>query len=78
MLTALGPYAATGVETCGVARRDHSTARELTHKSVRFAALHWCADGRVFAVLALDHGYRCGEHDEHHSGDPQELLRSEK
>ena len=77
MLTVLGPYAATGVETCGVVRRDRSTAREFTNKSARFAALHWCEDGRVFAASALDHGNRCDEHDEHHGGNPQKLLRSE-
>jgi hypothetical protein len=77
MPTVLGPYAATGVETCGVVRGDRSTAREFTDKSVRFAALHRCRDGRVFATSALDHGYRCREHDEHHRSDPQELLRSE-
>ena len=56
MLTVLGPYAATGVETCGVVRRDRSTAREFIDKSVRFATLHWRWDCRVFAVSALDHG----------------------
>jgi hypothetical protein len=41
MLTVLGPYAATGVETCGVVRRDRSTAREFTDKSVCFVTFHW-------------------------------------
>jgi hypothetical protein len=77
MPAVLRPYPATGVETCGVVRRDRSTAREFTDKSVRSAALHWCEDGRVFAVSSLDHGYRCGERDEHGSSDPQELLRRE-
>lgn len=77
MLAGLGPDAATGFETCGVLRGDRSAARELTDKSVRFAALHRCRDGRVFATSALDHGYRCDEHDEQHGGNPQELLRSE-
>ena len=57
--------------------RDRSAARELTDKSIRFATLQRRGDGRVFATSALDHGYRCGEHDEHHRSDPQELLRSE-
>jgi hypothetical protein len=77
MLTVLGPYAATGVETCGVARRDRSTPREFADNSVCFASPPWCDNGRVFAASALDHGYRCGEHDEHYGSDPQELLRSE-
>ena len=77
MLTVLGPYAATGVETCGVVRSDRSTAREFIDKSVWFATFHWRQDGRVFAAPALDHGYRCGERDEHGSSDPQELLRRE-
>ena len=77
MLTALRPYAATGVETCGVVRRDRSTAREFTDKRICFATPRWREDGRVFATSALDHGDRCGEHDEHYSRDPQESLRSE-
>jgi hypothetical protein len=76
MLTVLGPYAATGVETCGVVRRDRSTAREFAD-SVCFAMPHWRCDSRVFAAPALDHCYRCREHDEHHGSGPQELLRSE-
>ena len=56
MLTVLRPYAATGVETCGVVRRDRSTAREFTDKSVRFATLRRRWNGRVFAASALDHG----------------------
>ena len=77
MPTVLGPYAAAGVETSAVVRGNRSTAREFTDKSVRFAKLHWCENGRVFAASALDHGYRYDEHDEHHGGNPQELLRSE-
>jgi hypothetical protein len=77
MLAVLGPCATTGGETCGVVRGDRSTAREFTDKSVRFAKLHWCEYGRVFAASALDHGNRCDEHDEHHGGNPQELLRGE-
>jgi hypothetical protein len=77
MLTVLGPDAATGVETCGVVRSDRSTAREFADNSVCFASPHLRDNGRVFAAPALDHGYRCGEHDEHHGSDPQELLRSE-
>jgi hypothetical protein len=76
-LTVLGPYAATGVESRGVVRRDRATASEFTDKNVCFAALHWCENGRVFAASALDHGYRCGERDERYCGKPQELLRSE-
>jgi hypothetical protein len=77
LLTVLGPYAATGVEYRGVVRRDRSTVREFTDKSVCLATPQWREDGRVFAASALDHGYRCGERDEHYSGDPQELLGSE-
>jgi hypothetical protein len=55
MLTVLGPYAATGVETCAVVRRDRATARELADKNVRFAALRRCRDGRVSATSVLDH-----------------------
>jgi len=58
-----------GVKTRGVVRRDRSTAREFTDMSVCFAMPRWRKDSRIFAVSALDHGYRCGEHDEHHSGD---------
>jgi hypothetical protein len=76
-LTVLGPYAATGIETCGVVRRDRSTAREFTDKRVCFATFHWREDGRVVATSTLDHGYRCGERDEPYSSDPQELLRRE-
>jgi hypothetical protein len=78
MPTVLGPYAAAGVETSAVVRGNRSTAREFTDKSVRFAKLHWCENGRVFAASALDHGCRCGEHDEHHGGDPQDLFWDEK
>jgi hypothetical protein len=77
-LTVLGPYAATGVETGGVVRGDRSTAREFTDKNVCFAAPHWRWDGHIFAASALDHGCRCGEHDEHHGGDPQDLFWDEK
>jgi len=77
MLTVLGPYATTGVETCGAVRDDRSTAREFTDKSISFATFHWRKNGRVFAASALDHGYRSGERDEHHRGEPQEVLRSE-
>jgi hypothetical protein len=76
MLTVLGPYAATGVETCGVVRSDRSTAREFADNSVCFASPLWRDNGRVFAASALDHGNRCREHDEHYGSDPQELLRS--
>jgi hypothetical protein len=77
VLTVLGPYAATGVKYGGVVRRDPSTAREFTDKRVCFATSQWREDGRLSAASALDHGYRCGEHDEHDNGDPQKLLRSE-
>ena len=77
MLTVLGPYAATGVEYRGVVRRDRSTVREFTDKSVCLATPQWREDGRVFAASALDHGDRCCEHDEHYGSDSQELLRSE-
>lgn len=77
MLMVVGPYAAAGVETCGIVRGDRSTAREFTDKSVYFASPHWRDNGRVFAASALDHRYRCGEHDEHYGSDSQELLRSE-
>ena len=77
MLTVLGPYAATGVEYRGVVRRDRSTVREFTDKSVCLATPQWREDGRVFAASALDRGYRCREHDEHYGSDSQELLRSE-
>jgi hypothetical protein len=70
MLAVLGPYATTGVETCGVVRSDRSTAREFADNSVCFATLHRCEDGRVFATSALDHSDRCGEHDEHYGSDP--------
>jgi hypothetical protein len=76
MLTVLGPYAAAGVETCGVVRRDRSTAREFTDNSVCFATFHWRQDGRVFTTSALSHGYHRDKRDEHCSGNPQELLRS--
>jgi len=56
MLTVLRPYAAAGVETCGVVRRDRSTAREFSDNSVCFATFRWCGDGSVFAASALDHG----------------------
>jgi hypothetical protein len=77
MLTVLGPYAATGVETCGVVRSDRSTARELTYKSVCLVTPRWRQDGRIFVSPAQDHSYRCGEHNEYESGNPQELLRNE-
>ena len=77
MLAVLGPYAAADVETCGVVWSDRSTAREFADNSVCFASPHWLDNGRVFAASALDHGYRCREHDEHYSGSPQELLRRE-
>jgi hypothetical protein len=77
MLAVLGPYAATGVEDRGVVRRDRSTPRELTDRSVRFANPYRREDGRVFAASALDYGYRCGERDERYSGEPQEFLRSQ-
>jgi len=77
MLTVLGPRAATGIETCGVVRGDRATAREFTDKSVCVATFHWREDGRVFAALALDHGYRCGERDKRYSGNPQQLFRDE-
>jgi hypothetical protein len=76
-LTVLGPYAATGVETCGVVRRDRSTAREFIDKSVRFATPRRRWNGRDFGSSALDHGYRCGQRDEPYGGHPQELLRRE-
>jgi hypothetical protein len=57
MPAVLSPYAATGVESCGVVRRDRSTAREFTDKSVCYAS-HWRWDGRIFAASALDRGYR--------------------
>jgi hypothetical protein len=41
LLTVLGPYAATGVETCGVVRRNRSTAREFTDKNLSLATFHW-------------------------------------
>jgi hypothetical protein len=56
MVTVLRPYAAAGVETCGVVRRDRSTAREFTDKSVRFATPHRRWNGRDFGSSALDHG----------------------
>jgi len=77
MPTVIGPYAVTGVETCGVVRGHRSTARQFTDKSISLATFHWRWDGRVFARSALDRGYRCGEHDERHGGDPQDLFRDE-
>jgi hypothetical protein len=78
MLTVLSPYAATGFETCGVVRGDRSTALEFIDERICFTALQWRENGRrVFAASVLDHGYRCGEHDEHYGGDPQERSRSE-
>jgi hypothetical protein len=56
MVTVLRPYAATGVETCGVVRRDRSTAREFTDKSVRFATPRRRWNDRDFGSSALDHG----------------------
>ena len=77
MLTVLGPYAATGFEYYGVVRRDRSAARKFSDQSVSFSRPQWCEDGHIFAAPALDHGYQCGEPDDHYSGDPQELLKSE-
>jgi hypothetical protein len=77
MLTVLRPFAATGVETCGVLRRDRSTAREFTDKSVRFATPRRRRNGRDFGSSALDHGQRRGERDDRYSGSPQKLLRRE-
>jgi hypothetical protein len=77
MLAVLGPYAATGIETCGVIRGDRSTAREFTDKSISLATFHCHWDGRVFARSALDHGCRCSERDDPYSGSPQKLLRRE-
>jgi hypothetical protein len=77
MVTVLGPYAATGVETCGVVRRDRSAAREITDRNICFATPHWREDDPIFAVSGLDHGYRRGEHDECYCGDPQHLFRNE-
>jgi hypothetical protein len=56
MLTVLRPYAATGVETCGVVWSDRSTVRQFNEKSVSLATVHWRCGCRVFAVSALDHG----------------------
>jgi hypothetical protein len=56
MLTVLGPYAATGVETCSVLRGNRSTAREFSDNSVCFATFRWRGDGSVLAASALDHG----------------------
>ena len=77
MLAVLRPYAATGVETCGVVQRDRSTARKFIGMSFRFTTPHRRCDGRVFAASALDYGRRCGERDEAYGGSPQKLLRSE-
>jgi hypothetical protein len=77
MLTVLGPYATTGFEDYCVIRRDRSTARQFTDKSVRFATPQWRKDSRIFAASALEHGYRCSERDDHDSGDPQKLSRGE-
>jgi hypothetical protein len=77
MLTVLGPHATAGVETCSVVWRDRSTAREFTEKRVCFATPHRREDDRVFAASTLDHSYRSDERDEHHGGNPQELLRGE-
>jgi hypothetical protein len=55
MVTVLGPDATTGVETCGVVRRDRSTAREFTDKSVRFATPRRRWNHRDFGSSALDH-----------------------
>jgi len=77
MLTVLGPCAATGFEYYGVVRRDRSTAREFTDKSISFISLKWREDGRVFAGPALDHSYRCGKRDKRYSQDPQESPRNE-
>jgi len=67
MPTSLGPHATTGVETRGVVRRDRSTARQFTDKSIS----HWRWDGRVIARSALDHGCRCSERHECHGSYPQ-------
>jgi hypothetical protein len=56
MLTVLRPFAATGVETCGVVRRDRSTARELADKRICFATPGRRWNSRDFASAALDHG----------------------
>jgi hypothetical protein len=77
VLTVLGPNAATGFEDYCIVRRDRSTARKFADKSVSFVTPQRREDGRISAASALDHGHRCGERDEHHSGDPNELLRSE-
>jgi hypothetical protein len=77
MLTVLGPYAAAGVEYYGIVRRDRSTTRKFTDKSVCFVTPQWREDGHISAAPALDHGYQCGEHDDHYNSDPQELLKSE-
>ena len=74
MPTILGPDAATGLEYRGIVGRDRSTAREFADKGIGFARLQWREDGRVFAAAALDHSCRYGEHDEHHSCGPQELV----
>ena len=77
MLTVLGPYATTDFEYRSIVRCDRSTAREFTDRSISLVTLHWRWNGLLSTTSALDHGYRRGEHDEHHGGNPQELLRRE-
>jgi hypothetical protein len=77
MLAVLSPYAAAGFEDYGLARRDRSTARKFTDKSICFVTPQWRKDSRLSAASALDRGYDCSEHDQRHGRDPQELLRSE-
>ena len=74
MPTIFGPYAATGIEGCGVVRRDRSTACQFADKGVSFSRLQWREDGRLSAAAALDHSCRYGEHDEHRSCGAQELV----
>jgi hypothetical protein len=77
MLTVLSPYAATGIETCGVVRCNRSAAGEIADKNVCFARPQWRKDGGVFTTSALDNGYRCHERDKRYSGNPQNLSRNE-
>jgi hypothetical protein len=70
MLTVLGPRAATGFEYYGVVRRDRSAARKFSDQSVGFSRPQRREDGHIFVASALDHGYRCGERDDHNSRDP--------
>jgi hypothetical protein len=55
-LAILGPYAATGIETCAVVRGDRSTVREFTDRKICFATPDWRCNRRDFAASALDHG----------------------